>query len=411
MSTSPLGTANDACFVPAASTDAVSWLYRARTLFSCFNQADRVLICSLSLLLYPIFKLAHLPLRFNLIDMTTAYWFGTAASGTFVAVVFALIGLPPSQTFLPFTYRVREKKGILVIALVLACVMFYLLGPWLGLMITVDALAIGELLERTRGNLKSKLLDVFVPGAYLFIGVMLVFAFNHAIAGIRNPEAYDAMLDRADGILFHINVSTLAHWSFDHVPHTVFHVFEIAYYGLYSRIAGALILVAFLRGRREAMAMVRTILICYVMALVVYACIPAKGPYAGCAMHASTYPHSFPTYATQEMLTQRARMLWAHNPTPAASRVDVFDYFISFPSLHIALPLIAIWFLRRYKWIARVYLSIYALLLIPAIVFLEWHYVVDIVGGCVVALLAIWVSRLLSPPIPADAPALAYRAI
>jgi membrane-associated phospholipid phosphatase len=107
------------------------------------------------------------------------------------------------------------------------------------------------------------------------------------------------------------------------------------------------------------------------------------------------------------MLTQRARMLWSHNPTPDASSVDVFDYFISFPSLHIALPLIAIWFLHGYKWIARVYLSIYVLLLIPAIVFLEWHYVIDIAGGFVIALLAIWVSHLLSSPIPADAPALA----
>jgi hypothetical protein len=283
--------------------------------------------------------------------------------------------------------------------------MFSLLGFWLGFMVTVDALAIGELVERTRGTLKSKLLDVFMPSAYMFVGVILVFAYDHAIAGIRNPEAYDAVLNKADWILFHINVSALAHWSFTNVPLPFFHALEFAYYGLYSRIAGALIILAILKGRRESIAMVRTILICYVLALVCYAIIPAKGPYAECAIHASTYPRSLESFATQEMLTQRVRMLWAHKPPSQASRVDVFDYFISFPSLHIALPLIAIWFLRGYKWIARVYLTIYALLLVPAVVFLEWHYVVDVLGGCVVALLAIWVSLRVSPPDPIDATA------
>jgi hypothetical protein len=407
MSASPLGSAQDVCFVPTAAVPADRWLNRAGTHLSCFSRADWVLLCSLSLLVFPAFKLAHLPLRFNLIDMATAYWFGTAASGAFVAIVFAVIGLPPRQTLFPFISRVKEKKSFLVIAIVLASVMLTLLGLWLGLMVTVIALAVGELLERTRGSLKSKLLDVLMPAAYLFVGITLVFAVNHAIAGIRNPEAYDGMLARADQILFHINVSSLAHWSLNHLPMAIFRALEFTYYGLYSRIAGALILLAILKGRREAIAMVRTILICYVMALLIYACIPAKGPYAGCAIHASTYPHSLRTYATQEILTQRVRMLWAHSPRGNGLPVDVFDYFISFPSLHVALPLIAIWFLRGYKWIAGVYLAIYVLLLIPALVFLEWHYVVDIWGGCLVALLAIWVSQRVSPPVLAEAPALA----
>jgi len=66
-------------------------------------------------------------------------------------------------------------------------------------------------------------------------------------------------------------------------------------------------------------------------------------------------------------------------------------YFISFPALHITIPLIVAWFLREWKGLTIIILT-YMALLIPAIVILEWHYFVDILGGIVVAGLAILIA-------------------
>jgi hypothetical protein len=73
------------------------------------------------------------------------------------------------------------------------------------------------------------------------------------------------------------------------------------------------------------------------------------------------------------------------------SQVDT-DYFVAFPCLHIAQPLIVIWFLRRWKRIV-IFLIAYDLLLIPSILLLEWHYVVDLIGGVAVASMAIWLNE------------------
>jgi hypothetical protein len=56
------------------------------------------------------------------------------------------------------------------------------------------------------------------------------------------------------------------------------------------------------------------------------------------------------------------------------------------------MPIIAIWFLRRWRNIA-VILIIFDVLLIVSIVALQWHYLVDLVGGVLVAGLAILVNR------------------
>jgi membrane-associated phospholipid phosphatase len=139
---------------------------------------------------------------------------------------------------------------------------------------------------------------------------------------------------------------------------------------------------------------------CSALSLFVYICMPAIGPWIHPTLHREGAGFLFPTFGTQQMILQRANLLWSHTISPEVTRVDVTDAFVSFPSLHIAVPFIAIWFLRDYKRLFWVCLTVYVCLLVPSVVLLEWHYIVDVVGGLVTAVLAIWFSSIVTGPEP-----------
>jgi len=356
---------------------------------------DYVLLGVATALLVPVFRIARLPLRVDFGEFASAYWGGTAAMAVAVAMLYGVLGLPPEQTFLPTIRRFREKKILFLVFAALAAWLIYWLGATMGLVVTLDGLGLAELLARRNRSFESEILKVFIPGMYLFVGLILVFAFNHAIAGIRNPEMYDQTLQRLDWQIFHINVSTTAHWVMTHLPHWYIKLEEVIYGAQFPCAGAALILLALLGSQERAEDYARAALLAYFISVILYYFVPAKGPYAICAIHVATYPRWLQSFWAQETLVTRVQALWAHHLAGVAS-VNITDYFISFPSMHAALPPIEIWYMRRWKWIAGQVTLIYVVCLLPALVLLEWHYVVDIVGGIAVAALAIWLERSIS---------------
>jgi hypothetical protein len=280
--------------------------------------------------------------------------------------------------------------------MVLAAGMFCAFGFWLGLAVAVDALAAAELMERRKQAFEAALGDILLPALYLFCGVVLVFAFNHAIAGIRFAGTFDAVFYHLDRLLFHASVSNIAHWSLSHLPSQFFALLELAYYSLYSQIGGAIFLTALLGSRWYAMKYVRTLLIGYLIALLVFLVFPTVGPFSICPFHLSSYPRSLATFWTQEAILAKARMLWAHRLTSDVVPVNIVDYYIGFPCMHVALPSIAIWFLRPWKRIALFLVVFDGMLLVPSIILLEWHYLVDLPAGFAVAFLAIRLTERIS---------------
>ena len=85
-----------------------------------------------------------------------------------------------------------------------------------------------------------------------------------------------------------------------------------------------------------------------------------------------------------------------HNLIPQVATVNLVDYYIGFPSMHVAMPLIAVWFLRKWRKITVILIGFDVLLLI-SIVALQWHYLVDLAGGLLVAGLAIFINRRFKP--------------
>ena len=354
---------------------------------------DGGLLLAAALVLIPVYWRSGLPFSMDLCTLAGAYWASTAADSIFWAVVLCLIGFPVKETVSPFIGRMRQNPKFVGIVVVLAACLMSILGWSMGLVITVDALAVAELMCRRKEKFGSAVMDAMVPAAYLFGVILVAYAFNHALAGIRYACTYDAMFARMDADLLGFNTSQLARWADVHLPRWVFAVMQFAYFGLYGRIGAALILTAVLGSRIAGMKLVRAMFIGYLVALLVFAVLPVKGPYANHRPDPAARTQSLTVFESQTALVDRVTRLWEHRLDANARSINLMDYYIGFPSMHAALPLIALWSLRRWRNLAICLLAFHVVVVLPSTILLEWHYLFDMLGGVLTAVLAVWAAE------------------
>lgn len=343
----------------------------------------------LALALIPVLRSEHLPLKFDWITLGSAYWLVLAAQSIFVAAILCVIGLPREQALQPFLASYRQSPLRIVPVLLYFGVLVWFASGLKALVLTVDAVALLELLRRQKAlRSRADIVAVLLPAAYLFFGFLMVLAYNSAIVSVRFNFATDPALAAIDRwMLRGHSVSELAHWAIETFPISVFHALEFIYFGMFPQIGAALILVALCEGRARALRFVGTILLSYYLALAIFYLWPSQGPYYVCPDHFSRFPASLQIYHLQKTLIRHALALWQHEPI---SRIST-DYFIGLPCMHVAQPMIVFWFLRRWRKMALA-LAIYDVALIAAILLLEQHYVVDILAGFLVAGVAIAIT-------------------
>jgi hypothetical protein len=348
---------------------------------------------SLSVLLaaamIPVLRRQGLPLRFDWITLSVAYWVFLATEAIFVAAIFCLIGMPrPLLEGMFARYRANPLR-------VVAIVIYFALLAWTtswpkALVLTIDTIAILELLEHQKvSGLRHAAVSIVPPAAYFFFGFLLVLAYNTAIVSARFNFATDPAFAAADRWLLHgHSISGLSHWAIQSFPVSVFRFLEFIYFGMFPQLGATIILLSLSYGKTRGLQFVGTILFSYYMALALFYLWPAQGPYYLCPDHFSHFPAGLQTYGIQKALIAHALALFHHQPIARISA----DYFIAFPSMHIAQPVIMLWFLRRWKRI-MVALSAYDMLLIAAILLIEEHYVVDLIAGVLVAITAIAITE------------------
>jgi hypothetical protein len=347
----------------------------------------------LSLALVPVLRSQHLPLKFDWITLGIAYWFVLAAQSICVAVILCVIGLPRERVLGPFLAQYREKPLRIVPLLVYFAILVWVTTWARALFLSVDAAALLELLRRQKAlglrlRLRRAASAILAPAAYLFFGFLMVLAYNCAIVSVRFNFATDPALAAIDHWLLHgHSVSELAHWAVHVFPLSLFRAAEFIYFGMFPQIGATLVLLSLCAGRGRALQFVGTILMSYYLALAIFYIWPSQGPYYLCPAHFSRFPASLQCYNLQKTLIRDALTLWHHEPI---SRIST-DYFIALPCMHIAQPMIVLWFLRRWRRMA-IALAAYDLLLVAAILMLEQHYVIDILAGLPVAALAIAIS-------------------
>jgi hypothetical protein len=368
-------------------------LKRGELITRVLSNLHWLLTAAFLLALLPLFHRARLPLSIDLAEMAGAYWVGTCVRAVFCAVLLYVLCFPWSATVVPVWRRFRESKFLLLIELVVfLAMMIWFFGVFLGLQVVIGGIALAELMARRKEMFGAALGDLAIPASYLFIGIVVVFSFQHGIAGLKFAGAYDPFFKHLDRVIFHADVSQMSHAALAFLPGWAARIFEYAYYSLFMQIGGALVITAVAGGRKQALQYVATLLVGYYVALACFSLWPTIGPFSVCPTHYSEYPTSLRTFTIQETILAKARLLWQHNLVPGVRQVNLIDYYIGFPCMHVGLPLIAIWSLRKWRRMAVILIA-YDLLLVTAIVVLEWHYLVDLVGGVVVAILAILVNR------------------
>jgi PAP2 superfamily len=331
--------------------------------------------------------IARIPTTINWSDFAMMYWTGLALRAIFAAAILYIVQNPAAAKRCWSRYYGQPARFFLI------GIIFTWLTAWQGLgggiMNTVAAAAVAEFFDVRKFELEAigkSAREVVAPAVYFFLGLFLVFAYNDVIVSM-NPKYFDDAFLKIDSyILAGSSVSALARLASATLPAFSYRLFDILYFGMDLVVGGALLLIALLRGRNLACRYVGTLLMAYYGALVLFYLWPTHDPSFTCFNHFEHLPMS-DTKTVQQVLAAKIEYV----QDAFALRVDT-DYFITFPCMHVALPFIAWWFCREWKRIARAML-LYNIVLIPAILLLEWHYAVDILGGLIVAALSVFMSE------------------
>jgi PAP2 superfamily len=350
-------------------------------------------------------KLAQVPIQFNWTDFVLAYWIDIASSAIFAAALLYVVQRP--ETLKTCWHRYCAQPSRFLVIGIASLWLMWRLEVITGLKLTVVAIVVAEFFDVLKYELprvSQSLRNFLLPAAYFFFGVVFVLAYNALILSV-SPTLHDETLLKADHwFLAGSSVSELSRVASVTLPSFVFTIFDWLYLAMFNEIGAALVLVAFMRGYKEGCRYVGTLLTAYYIALLIFYLYPTLSPYYLCTDHLSHLP------ATNASIIQR--IFVARMPAlRSAFALNVqADYNIAFPCMHIALAVIAWWFCREWKRIARL-LFVYNLALIPSILLLEWHYVVDVIGGIAVAFLAIAITRIrlfeTSPAVSASEPSYA----
>ncbi|MGO9124600.1 MAG: phosphatase PAP2 family protein [Terriglobales bacterium] len=340
----------------------------------------------LALTLIPLLKRLDLPTKFNWAGLAYTFWVVLAGQSIFIATLLYVIEFPTRTTLRPLVERFQRERLRIPLLLAFMVVLGWALGWLRAWVLTVDTVAVLEVRQRLKPTgLGLAVRAILPPALYLFAGLLLVSAYNDIILSVRFFAATDVALNSMDEwLLGGMSVARLCHWALQVLPLPVFQFLEFIYFGMFPVVGAGLILICQHYGRHRGMQFVGAILTAYYLALVIFYLWPSQGPYYLCPGHFSQFPSSLKTYAAQKGSVSGAEALWKHLPP---SRIS-FDYYIALPCMHIVQPLIVMWFLRHSKNTVYV-LSGYSILLAIAIVLLEWHYVVDVLAGVLVAIIAI----------------------
>ena len=351
------------------------------------------LTAALTLLLIPVCSAARL--HIGSLSYVPGFMIGWIAQSIIWAALLYQFGVPSAWTELRRNWK-RLLVALEVPLLVIPLFAFVAHNLEIGILISTIGVIVLEFWYRHGGRKAAA--SVLLPWTYLAFGIQLAFLYNSAIVSARQFNLYDPFFQRLDMLLFHISVSGISRAS-----SLLYTPAEMIYYAIGGVMGAGLLFLCLAGDRRAAFQMSGAILLSYYFSLVVFYIWPSHGPYS---LAGWSFPPGMITGTIQRVSYANAAALYHH----AGWSDPALGYFVAFPSVHVAQPFIAGWFLRRWKGVSLIIFG-YCALLVPAILILRWHYFVDIVAGLGIAALAIAIVSCVPRTKAAKEPALEMKSV
>jgi hypothetical protein len=295
----------------------------------------------------PAFKAAEIPLRFAWAQYFEVYWLAFGIESLFLALILYPVTFP--SEVLAWLNRDRSERGNF----------------------------------STQGErLKEAVASTVLPSAYLFVSLILIMSYNDVIATFRFDGTWDFKLNQADKLLLGgYTVSAISSRVLVHSPAWIVPLMQVIYAALFPVVGCSIILIGLRCGQKRSMQFVGAIITAYYLGLIIFFFVPATGPYF-LRPHSTLLPH-VTIYSAQAGFIEKLAILRNRHLTFVG-----IDYYVALPCLHITQPVIILWFVRKWRQVSLIF-STFSILLIPSILLLEEHYVVDLIGGVFIAILAI----------------------
>lgn len=239
---------------------------------------------------------------------------------------------------------------------------------------------------------KARQEPIHLKGFWLNSLLLLAMAwvYTHIKAGVLlGTQSWDATFYQWDCQLFAGHEPWVVVRNL--IPAIFGEALSVVYMLLYPMIVGSILWLTLIRRGSTANALTCAVVLNYYLGVLAYHLMPAYGPCyfieSGSSAGVSQLSHYI-----QNRLAETTALVQA---APGNATILPWVYIAAFPSLHISLAMILYWY-NRHSRASRWLFGSFAVLTAISTVYLGWHYVVDWLGGIVIAVAAIWLtSRLL----------------
>jgi hypothetical protein len=233
----------------------------------------------------------------------------------------------------------------------------------------------------------------FISGGAFVLFTMSAQMLNYLILPHRIP-AIDETLVRIDSYLGY-SWAGLVEWGAEHPTTSL--VLAMIYGTSIPQVLLVIIVLATTQRAETLYRFMLTGILSFLIATLLWYILPSSGPSAVVAISPETAAAAHlivgPDYGA------KLRELGLSGPTYLSSR-DALG-LIAFPSYHLVISLMAVWFTRGIRWVFPLLFAL-TIPMLPAVLLHGGHHMVDLIGGAVTFALALGVSdtivRRISPP-------------
>jgi hypothetical protein len=263
-----------------------------------------------------------------------------------------------------------------------------------GVLVLVDA-AVRAVLQGWSVRRVAAVLRAKWSRTRLLLALSGLLAYHILYVCYRNLKSWDAFNEPLDD---HLN--RLEEWLFfGNTPASLLHqllgqdvaapVLSAVYWSFtYLVPLSVVAALVFVDRIRDGYVFLMSSMWLWVLGIGSYYLIPSLGPFLTAPQDFDQLPHTTMTGWWERLATDRAEFL-ADPADPGA-----FASVSAFASLHVAFTCLIVLMLRYYglRRLSAV-MAVYLVATMFATVYFGWHFVIDLPGGILVAVLAVWLGR------------------